>query len=47
MAADAGPTSLYYASRTLPPSKTRIFIDFIGEASCRKRYAERFAESLG
>ncbi|VVM78794.1 LysR family transcriptional regulator [Pseudomonas fluorescens] len=30
--ADAGPISLYYPSRTLMPSKTRVFIDFVVEA---------------
>jgi hypothetical protein len=45
-AADAGPTSLYHAGRALPPSKTRVSIDFIGEAFRRERCAERFAGSL-
>lgn len=45
--ADAGSISLYYASRTLLPAKTRAFIDFIVEAFKRERLAERFAGSLG
>jgi DNA-binding transcriptional LysR family regulator len=45
--ADAGPISLYYASRTLLPSKTRVFVDFIIEAFRRDRLAERFAGSIG
>jgi DNA-binding transcriptional LysR family regulator len=45
--ADAGPISLYYASRNLLPSKTRVFVDFVSEAFRRERYAERFAGSLG
>lgn len=45
--ADAGSISLYYASRTLLPLKTRVFIDFIVEAFRRHRLAENFAGSLG
>jgi DNA-binding transcriptional LysR family regulator len=45
--ADAGPISLYYASRTLLPAKTRAFVDFVAEAFRRDRLAERFAGSLG
>lgn len=45
--ADAGPISLYYANRTLLPSKTRVFVDFVVEAFRRDRLAERFAGSLG
>ncbi|PTQ13378.1 LysR family transcriptional regulator [Sphingomonas oleivorans] len=45
--ADAGPISLYYASRTLLPSKTRVFVDFVAETFRRERLAERFAGSLG
>jgi len=45
--ADAGAISLYYASRSLLPAKTRAFIDFIAEAFKRDRLAERFAGSLG
>lgn len=45
--ADAGPISIYYASRTLMPAKTRAFVDFVAEAFRRKRLAERFAGSIG
>ncbi|MBB6225589.1 hypothetical protein GGE66_006620, partial [Rhizobium leguminosarum] len=39
--------SIYYANRTLLPSKTRVFVDFIAELFQRERYPERFAGSLG
>jgi DNA-binding transcriptional LysR family regulator len=45
--ADAGPISIYHASRTLIPAKTRVFIDFVVEAFRRQRLAERFAGSIG
>lgn len=45
--ADAGSISIYYASRTLLPGKTRAFIDFVTETFARERVAERFAGSLG
>ena len=45
--ADAGSISIYYASRTLLPAKTRAFVDFVVEAFRRDRLAERFAGSLG
>ena len=45
--ADGGPISIYYASRTLQPTKTQVFVDFVAEASRRDRLAERFAGSLG
>lgn len=45
--ADLGPISLYYASRTLLPAKTRVFVDFVADAFRRQRLAERFAGSLG
>lgn len=45
--ADAGPISLYYASRTLPPVKTRVFVDFVTDTFRRERMAERFAGSTG
>lgn len=45
--ADAGAISVYYASRTLLPDKTRAFIDWLAEAFKRDRLAERFAGSLG
>jgi DNA-binding transcriptional LysR family regulator len=44
--ADAGAISLYYASRTLIPAKTRAFVDFIVDAFRRERLAERFAGNL-
>lgn len=45
--ADNGPISVYYASRTLLPAKTRVFVDFVAEAFRHDRLAERFAGSLG
>ncbi|QOL79662.1 LysR family transcriptional regulator [Pseudooceanicola spongiae] len=45
--ADAGPISIYFASRTLLPGKTRAFVDFIADAFKQGRLAERFAGSLG
>jgi DNA-binding transcriptional LysR family regulator len=44
---EGGPISIYYASRTLLPSKTRVFVDFVVQAFKRDRLAERFAGSLG
>ena len=44
--ADAGPISLYYASRTLMPAKTRAFVDFVTEQFQLQKLAERFAGSL-
>lgn len=44
---DGGPISIYYASRTLMPAKTRVFVDFVAEAFQRQRLAERFAGSVG
>lgn len=44
--ADAGAISIYFASRTLLPGKTRAFIDWITDAFKRQRLAERFAGSL-
>jgi DNA-binding transcriptional LysR family regulator len=45
--ADAGALSLYYASRSLLPAKTRAFADFVVEAFKRQRLAQKFAETLG
>lgn len=45
--ADAGAISVYYASRTLLPGKTRVFVDWVAETFKRDRLAERFAGSLG
>lgn len=44
--ADAGPISIYYATRALLPAKTRVFVDFVVEAFERERLAERFAGSI-
>src|SRR3954469_25529614 len=38
--ADAGPLSIYCASRAVMPAKTRVFVDFIVEAFRRQRLAE-------
>lgn len=45
--ADAGSISVYYATRTLLPAKTRAFVDFVAEAFRREHLAERFAGSIG
>jgi DNA-binding transcriptional LysR family regulator len=45
--ADAGPISIYYASRTLLPTKTRVFVDHVIDGFRRERFAERFAGSIG
>lgn len=45
--ADAGVLSLYYASRSLLPAKTRAFAEFVVEAFRRHRLAEKFAGSSG
>lgn len=45
--ADGGPISIYWASRTMVPAKTRVFVDFVVDAFRRKRLAERFAGSIG
>jgi DNA-binding transcriptional LysR family regulator len=44
---DEGLISIFYASRTLLASKTRVFVDFVVQAFKRDRLAERFAGSLG
>jgi DNA-binding transcriptional LysR family regulator len=44
---DAGPISIYYATRTLLPTKTRVFVDFVIEVFRHQRLAERFAGSIG
>lgn len=44
--ADAGAISIYFASRTLLPGKTRAFVDWIAEMFKRERLAARFAGSL-
>lgn len=45
--ADAGPISIYYASRTLLPLKTRVFVEWVAETFKNEKLAERFAGSLG
>ena len=35
--ADLGPISLYFATRTLLPAKTRVFVDFVLKAFRRDR----------
>jgi DNA-binding transcriptional LysR family regulator len=45
--ADAGAISLYYASRTLLPGKTRAFVDWVVDAFGTQKLAERFAGSFG
>ncbi|EIZ81287.1 LysR family transcriptional regulator [Novosphingobium sp. Rr 2-17] len=45
--ADAGAISIYFASRTLLPGKTRVFVDHVVDAFKQGRLAERFAGSLG
>jgi DNA-binding transcriptional LysR family regulator len=43
---DAGAISIYYATRSQMPAKTRVFIDFVVEAFEREQLARRFAGSL-
>lgn len=45
--ADAGPISLYYATRALLPAKTRVFVEHVIDVFQRERLAERFAGSVG
>ncbi|MGN7932909.1 LysR substrate-binding domain-containing protein [Sphingopyxis sp. 22461] len=45
--ADAGAISVYFASRTLLPGKTRAFVDWIADTFKRERFAERLAGSIG
>lgn len=45
--ADAGAISIYFASRTLLPAKTRAFVDWVAEAFKKQKLAERFAGSIG
>jgi len=45
--ADAGAISMYYATRSQMPAKTRVFIDFVVEAFERDHLGRRFAGSLG
>ena len=45
--ADAGAISLYYPTRTLIPTKTRVFIEYVVKAFRQMQMAERLAGSLG
>jgi DNA-binding transcriptional LysR family regulator len=45
--ADAGAISVYYASRTLLPAKTRAFVDWLAHGFKVQRLAERLAGRLG
>lgn len=45
--ADAGTISMYFATRSLMPAKTRAFIDFISEAFDQRQLAQRFSGSVG
>lgn len=40
---DAGPISLYFASKRLPPAKTRAFVDFIIDGFREQKLAQRFS----
>ncbi|KQR77641.1 LysR family transcriptional regulator [Rhizobium sp. Leaf341] len=44
---DAGAISVYYASRSQLPAKTRVFIDFVTALAARDHWPEQFAGSLG
>jgi DNA-binding transcriptional LysR family regulator len=44
---DAGAISIYYATRSQMPAKTRVFIDFVAEAFEQNQLARRFAGSIG
>jgi len=44
--ADLGPISLYYASRTLLPAKTRVFVDYLAGAFRERDYATLFDARL-
>lgn len=39
--ADSGPVSLYYPSKKLLPTKTRVFVDFVVEQFRERRFANR------
>ncbi len=45
--ADLGVVSVYYASRTLLPAKTRAFVDFLVDAFRRQGLPERFSAADG
>lgn len=44
---DAGAISIYYATRSQMPARTRVFIDFVAEAFEREQLGRRFAGSIG
>lgn len=44
---DAGAISVYFASRSQLPAKTRVFIDFVTTLAERNHWQEQFAGSLG
>jgi hypothetical protein len=44
--ADAGPISIYYASRTLLPAKTRVFVDHVIEGFRGERWQSDSQEAL-
>ncbi|EJL80624.1 transcriptional regulator [Polaromonas sp. CF318] len=44
---DAGAISIYYATRSQMPARTRVFIDFVADAFERGQLGRRFAGSLG
>lgn len=41
--ADAGTISMYFATRSLIPAKTRVFIDFVSQVFDQRRLALRFS----
>ena len=41
--ADAGTISMYFATRSLMPAKTRVFIDFISEVFEKQQLALKFS----
>ncbi|MFJ2485330.1 LysR substrate-binding domain-containing protein [Pseudomonas sp. NPDC087639] len=45
--ADAGTISMYFATRTLMPAKTRAFIDFVSEVFEQRQLARQFSGSNG
>lgn len=44
---DAGAISVYFASRSQLPAKTRVFIDIVTALTERNQWPEQFAGSLG
>ncbi|MNG11937.1 LysR substrate binding domain protein [compost metagenome] len=45
--ADAGTISMYFATRSLMPAKTRAFIDFISEVFDQQQFALQFSGRNG